>query len=138
MARPAAIIDWNKVDELLEAGCTGTEISSFFGIHPDTLYRKCEADHKIGFAFYSQQKSAKGEMLIRQKQYDMALAGDRGMLIWLGKNRLKQSDKHDVSHTGTAPVTVVNFSETPQKTWKEEHKKSEKQDTAEKEEGNVA
>lgn len=96
MARPKAKIDWKKVDSMLMAGCTGTECAAFFGIHEDTLYRACERDQKKGFAAYSQEKRSKGDILLRQAQFDMALKKDRGMLIWLGKNRLGQKDTPDV------------------------------------------
>jgi hypothetical protein len=127
MARPNVTIDWDMVDEMLIAGSPTTEIADCLGMCPDTLYLRCQREKGVGFSAYSQQKRSKGEKNLRMKQYEMAMAGDRGMLIWLGKNRLKQSDKHDVSHTGNAPVTVVNFSDKPQKPWKEEQKKNEQE-----------
>lgn len=129
MGRPLTDIDWGKVDDMLEAGCLTTEIAGYFGISADTLYLRCQRDKKIGFSAYSQQKHAKGELLLRQKQYEMALAGDRAMLIWLGKNRLKQSDKQDISHTGNTSVTVVNYSQKAAKKWnpQDEKPKDEKE-----------
>lgn len=122
MARPPADINWSEVDKLLEAGCTGTEIAGYIGIHPETLYRRCEEDNKIGFTGYSAEKHAKGETLLRAKQFSEAMKGDRGMLIWLGKNRLKQSDKQDIQHNGHAIVQVVNYSDKPAGQWKSDEK----------------
>lgn len=101
--RPKSVIDWKRADELLIAGCPGTEVAAFFGIAPCTLYDRCLADHGIGFTEYSQAKKAKGESLLREVQYKRALGisdkGDNTMLIWLGKQRLEQSEKQKVEHT---------------------------------------
>jgi hypothetical protein len=105
MARPAAKIDWAFVDEYLEAGCEGVEIAGLLGVHPETLYNHCESDHKMGFSLYRQSKRAKGDAILRHKQYEIAKEGDKAMLIWLGKNRLGQSEKQEV----TVSSVEVNF-----------------------------
>ena len=99
MARPKVDIDWERVNELLEADCEGTEIAAHLGIVPNTLYRRCEDDHKISFSKYLQEKKARGNSLLKEKQFEKAMAGDSGMLVWLGKNRLNQADRKDLSHT---------------------------------------
>ena len=99
MARPKVDIDWKKVDKLLEADCEGTEIAAYLGIVPNTLYRRCEADHKISFSKYLQEKKAKGNSLLKVKQFDAAMSGDKTMMIWLGKQRLGQKEKQDIEHT---------------------------------------
>lgn len=93
--RPQAIIDWKTVDRLLQAGCSGVQIAARLAIHPDTLYRACQAEHKSDFAAYSQQKREHGETLILEQQFAAAMKGDKTMLIWLGKQRLGQKEKHD-------------------------------------------
>lgn len=85
-------IDFSVVDELLVCGCTGVEIAGHFGVCPDTLYRRVEILHGMTFSAYSQQKRSKGDAVLRQAQFYKAKDGDNSMLIWLGKNRLKQSD----------------------------------------------
>ena len=98
-SRPQKEIDWKKADELMIAGCTGTEIASFFGIHPDTFYIRVEKQYGIGFSAYLQQKKEVGDGLIKAKQFSKALglteSGDNTLLIWLGKTRLKQRDTDD-------------------------------------------
>ena len=93
--RPQAVIDWDKVDEHLRAGCSGAGIAGALGIHEDTLYRACERDNKVGFAAYSAQKRETGDCMLHLQQFNLAMSGDRGMLIWLGKQRLGQRDKID-------------------------------------------
>ena len=112
MARPKADIDWKRVDELLEADCEGTEIAAALGINPLTLYRRCETDHKVIFSKYLQEKKASGNSLLKEKQFDIALEGDKTMLIWLGKQRLGQSDKTqqsiEISDKGTFHIDFRN------------------------------
>jgi transposase-like protein len=91
--RPEAVIDWKRVDSMLQAHCTGTGIASLLGIHPETLYRACQDKYKIGFTEYSVQKKTEGKELLRQKQFSVAMNGEKSMLIWLGKQYLEQSDK---------------------------------------------
>ncbi len=97
--RPKAVIDWNQVGKLLEAGGSAVGIAAMLGIDVKTLYNRCETDNKITFSAYSQQKLAKGDELLRSKQFQVAMAGDKTMLIWLGKQRLNQSDKSDTNIT---------------------------------------
>lgn len=99
--RPKADINWNRVDELLEAGCSGAEIAANFGLNPATIYDRCMKDHQIPFSEYSQCKQAKGESLLREVQYKKALGitekGDNTMLVWLGKVRLKQKEEKTIA-----------------------------------------
>lgn len=96
MARPQADLDWKKIDDLLISGCSGREIAAYLGLNPHTVYDRCLADHGIMFDAYSQQKRAKGDSILRAHQFAKALGktteGDNTLLIWLGKNRLKQAE----------------------------------------------
>ena len=114
MARPKAEIDWAIVDEYLQAQCMGTEIADYLGIHPNTLYLACEERNNISFSEYSQQKKSAGKAVLRKKQWEMALNGDKTMAVWLGKQVLGQRDKidNDVSVSEKVqPVIVFNNGE---------------------------
>lgn len=104
-------IDWKIVDQALVAGSTGTRIASYLGIHPDTLYHAVEREFGVMFTDYSAQKRSKGEMLLEIAQFDEAVhKRDRGMLIWLGKQRLGQKENHDLKLSGDGFIAkVVNF-----------------------------
>lgn len=99
MSRKRIPIDWKKVDQLLEAGSDGTQVAAYIGINEETLYRRVEEEFEIGFAVYKAQKRAKGDTLLLTKQFQVAMSGDKTMLVWLGKQRLKQTDKAEVDHT---------------------------------------
>lgn len=100
IGRPRAIIDWDKVDKFLIAGCSGVEIAGYFGIHYDVLYKYCRIEKEMNFSSYLTSKKAKGNSLLRAKQYEIAMSGDKTMLVWLGKNRLEQSDKIEKKLSG--------------------------------------
>jgi len=93
--RPRAPIDWQKVDQALMAGCNGVQVAAKLGIHPETLYKSVQRDFKMGFSEYEAAKKAKGDALLCELQFDKAVKGDTTMQIWLGKQRLGQSDKRE-------------------------------------------
>jgi hypothetical protein len=92
MSRPEKPIDWKVVDQLLMAGCLGTEIAANFDMHPDTFYNRVEQQYGMGFTAYCSEKRSKGDSLLRAKQFEKALEKDNTMLIWLGKQRLQQKE----------------------------------------------
>lgn len=93
------VIDWSLVDKLLIAGCSGAEIADSIGIHKNTLYNRCRDDFQMNFDDYKTSKKNKGNSLLRAKQFEIAMNGDKSMLVWLGKNRLGQSDVQKFDHT---------------------------------------
>jgi hypothetical protein len=90
--RPNKVLHWDRVDHMLEAGCTGTQIASVFDMHPDTFYLKVKKEKGMGFTEYCRIKKDCGDSRLLSAQFDKALTGDNTMLVWLGKNRLKQRD----------------------------------------------
>jgi hypothetical protein len=91
--RPKKVIDWEEVDKLCAIACTGVEIAAFIEVEYDTLVRAVKRKFKMTFAEYYEQKSALGNVSLRRRQFKAAQDGDRAMLIWLGKQRLGQSEK---------------------------------------------
>lgn len=119
--RPYKAIDWELVDEMLEAGCPGTEIAGTFGMHPDTFYMRVKDEKNMGFSDYYSLKTAQGAGMIRLHQFRKALGkteiGDNTLLIFLGKTRLQQKEEQNV--TVSAEVTtnfdkIMNYFDTKQ------------------------
>lgn len=81
------------------------------GIHPDTLYKAVENEYKMTFTAYSQEKKAEGRELLRKKQFDIALDGDKTMLVWLGKQYLGQTDKSEVDTNLKGSGLKIGFSD---------------------------
>ena len=69
------------------------------GIHPNSLYRRCKIDNKVSFGDYLATKKANGNRLLKMKQFEIAMTGDKTMLVWLGKQRLDQAEKVNNDHT---------------------------------------
>jgi len=90
-------IDLKRAAKMAEAGANGVQIAAFFGVHPDTLYARVKKESNMDFSAWIQQKQASGDNQLLTKQFDVAMKGDKTMLIWLGKQRLKQADKQEIN-----------------------------------------
>ena len=88
MARPLKEVDEKLVESLASVGCTNKEIATLAGCSDDTLTRR--------FADTLEMGRATLRMSLRREQVKRAQAGNVGMLVWLGKNLLGQSDKTEV------------------------------------------
>lgn len=109
--RPKVTINWSEVDKYLKAQCDGVGIAAILGVHPATLYRACEETHKVNFANYSQAKKAEGKELLRQKQMEVAIDGDKTMLVWLGKQYLDQSEKVAANNINTNKTALSDLTD---------------------------
>ena len=75
--------------------CTKSEVCSVMGIDPKTLDKLIAENFEStptwseAFELYS----ATGKASLRRAQFQLALDGDKTMLIFLGKNYLGQSDQ---------------------------------------------
>jgi hypothetical protein len=74
----------------------------------DTLDRLLVEQTGQGFKAYYDEKSAYGRRSLRRKQWQLAMNGDKTMLIWLGKQYLNQAEKHEVSGSGGGPIGFSN------------------------------
>lgn len=96
MARPKKEINWEVVERMMEAGCTGVEIAGKFRITADQFYVRFQQEYNEYFSGYSGLACAAGEGEIRLMQYAKALnnkaPGNTPLLMFLGKVRLKQDD----------------------------------------------
>ena len=99
VGRPQKEIDWHEFDKLCEIQCTLREIAAWFECSEDTIERRVEKTHGVKFAEYFDQKAVTGKISLRRKQFQVAMGGDRVMLIWLGKQLLNQTEKQHVVTT---------------------------------------
>jgi hypothetical protein len=90
MARPLKDIEPWQVYKLARIGCTDAEIGTILGCSEDTLTNR--------FSEHLRKGREKMRMSLRRMQYKAAQTGNITMLIWLGKQYLKQSDKIDIDH----------------------------------------
>ena len=92
-------IDWEQVNKMCAIQCTGEEIANVLGVDYDTLASACKRENKMLFSDYIGQRKSDGKMSLRRKQFSTAMEGNPTMLVWLGKNWLKQTDKSEVAIT---------------------------------------
>lgn len=101
-------VDPVEVKKLAALYCTVKEISSFFGVSPDTIQRNFAAEVEAG--------REAGRRSLRKAQYDAALRGNVTMLIWLGRQLLGQTDKIEMNMTFNVPKLQVIEADTQAKT----------------------
>ena len=97
--RPHIKIDPLQVEKLAMIQCTQDEMSAVLGCSVDTLHRNYADVIKKGWE--------EGKMSLRRLQYKSAEAGDRTLLIWLGKQYLGQRDKTELSGDQDKPISII-------------------------------
>jgi len=93
MGRKKIEFDWDRLDKFLMSGCSGAQSAAAVGISFDTLNRRCQSEKKTTFATYAAKLRQKGDSMLHAKQYQVAMDGNTTLLVWLGKQRLGQSDQ---------------------------------------------
>jgi len=96
--RPPKPLDWKLVGQLNVIHCTIEEICACVHVDKVTLYSRCKKDLGVDYSTYAAEKRGEGKASLRRVQLQAAMAGDKTMLVWLGKNLLGQEDrkKHEV------------------------------------------
>jgi hypothetical protein len=70
------------------------------------VLRNIERKHKMTFVEYRNKTKSPIKIKLAKKQIDLALDGNVTMLIWLGKQMLGQSDKHDAQVQESSHRTI--------------------------------
>ena len=92
MPRKPVPIDLAELEKLASMHCTQDEVAAWFGVSQKTISLKLR--QKIFKAVWD-TGWAKGNISLRRQQKQRADAGDKTMLIWLGKQWLGQKDSPD-------------------------------------------
>ena len=95
------------VRELAAIGCTIQEIAYTLGCDEKTIDRNFRDDYWSGRSGM--------RVALRRKQVELALKGDRTLLIWLGKNYLDQTDLLRSETTVDQTTKFENSNELKQK-----------------------
>jgi AraC-like DNA-binding protein len=98
MGRPRKNIDPAQVEELASIDCSYAEMAAVLGCNESTLTRR--------FAQAIERGRNRGKTSLKRKQFELAMAGDRTMLVWLGKVRLGQRETQ-VIETRELPQIVI-------------------------------
>lgn len=92
MARPEKTINWDLVEEKMQAGCSAKEIYGELHISDETFYNRFKSEYGESFSDYLDKFHSVGKGNIRHMQYTKAKEGNIPMLIWLGKTWLGQKE----------------------------------------------
>jgi hypothetical protein len=92
--RPRAEINIEQVKTLAGLNCTEQEIAAVLGITHRTWIRHKKQDPELEEMV--EQGKLTGNASLRRTQWQTAMDGNVTMQIWLGKNRLGQSDKQQI------------------------------------------
>ena len=110
MGRTKIDIDWGRVEEMAIKGANGAQIAGALGVHYDTLVNRFKEDNTSDFSKYLTTKKEKGNQLLHEKQWEVAMTGDKTMLVWLGKQRLGQTERQQTDiTTGGDKITKVEL-----------------------------
>jgi hypothetical protein len=112
--RPRKEIDYKVLDQLCKIQCTGEEVAAILGMSYGVMDGNIRKDCGVGFREYREKKGAEGRRSLRRKQYQLAMHGDRTMLIWLGKQYLGQADKQELTGANGGPIGIsrkIDFSD---------------------------
>lgn len=88
MARPRKKIDPEQVLKLAAINCSYEEMAAVLKCDESTLTRR--------FAQVIKEGRANGRMSLKRKQYEVAMGGNVGMLVWLGKQLLDQKERSEI------------------------------------------
>ena len=83
-----------QIEELARIFCTDIEIASVMGVSIDTLQSN---DNLTAFTECKEKGKEQGKESLRRQQYQLAMKGHYGMLVWLGKQYLGQREKIEAS-----------------------------------------
>ena len=95
--RPRKEIDKRIFEKLCAIQCRQEEIAEFFECDPDTINNWCKREYGKIFSVVFQEKRVAGFISLRRAQFQKAIEEkNTAMLIFLGKNWLRQSDRQKV------------------------------------------
>lgn len=89
--RPKMEFDLKTVEKLGQLHCTESELGAFFNCSTETISRRMVNEESFEVAY--KKGWDMGNVSLRRKQFELAIAGNITMLIWLGKQFLGQKDK---------------------------------------------
>jgi hypothetical protein len=101
MARPRLQIDEKQLFALARIQCTLPEIAAVLGCSTRTLRGR--------FLPLIKKGRQEGKASIRRIQYKLATEGNPTMAIWLGKQLLGQTDRHDHTSGGRSFEFTLNI-----------------------------
>jgi hypothetical protein len=98
--RPRKNLDREKLTNFIAQGYTVEWVAHYFGVHHRTLYENYSACLREGRAVRDGS--------LQHKQYSSAIQGNTALLIWLGKQWLKQREPQPPPAILTQNILVLS------------------------------
>lgn len=108
MGRKVVPIDWEQLDKLCQFPHRQEDIAFLMGCSLDKLAIAIREKYDETFSEFHEKRISKLRVSVLQKQFECAMRGNITMLIWLGKNLLKQRDKFPEEETQKQPDPETN------------------------------
>jgi hypothetical protein len=106
--------DWKLIDTALQFKQEATQVADLLDdCSARTLARRIREKYNLTFVQYRDKRMSKTLHNLFSKQYEVAMAGNVTMLIWLGKNYLNQTDKNEISAADASIPIQVTIQERP-------------------------
>lgn len=107
MGRPVFELDDKNFDIAIQLPMIKADICLLMGgCSEDTIERYVKKRFGKTFAELQGERRQHFRKNILGKQYEIAMKGNVGMLIWLGKQYLGQKDKQEISGDEEQPLTI--------------------------------
>lgn len=100
----SSVLDLKKIRAWAQVGCTLEEIAGLLGVTGSWLSQQKDTDYDLEDALVMGRENFRQSL--RSTQARLALSGHPGMLIWLGKQFLGQSDKQETKQETTVNVVL--------------------------------
>ena len=102
MARSRRDINWDVVEKLAQAGCSGIEIAAKFGMQDDTFYRRFKQEYGKSYQDFKGMFFSTGnadlKAMLHAKAINNSAPGNTNTLIFLAKTRLGMREPDPISH----------------------------------------
>lgn len=105
--RPTIPVDLVLLGDLASIHCTQAESAPILGISISTFEERLRTDKEFADVWHG--RMAEGNMSLRRLQWEQAEGGSVAMAIWLGKQRLGQKDKQEVTGKDGASLVTYNL-----------------------------
>lgn len=88
---------FDELDMMMQAGCVGTELAAYFGVGQDFIRKVMEQRYRMTLSEVRKNQKTKGDAMLKMKQFQGAMKGDKHLLTVLGKDRLSQTEKQEIN-----------------------------------------
>jgi len=101
--RPPIKLDEAQISEWISKGYTVEWVADYFDVAISTLY--------LNYSDALRKGRVRRDGCLQAKQLEVAMSGDRTMMVWMGKQFLKQKDKIETSESNGDTFGISDFPE---------------------------